>query len=98
MQSQSEKVLGDKDQLLEEFKIMENSERPRGGEAHWIAGAVERIENSLTLAKVVNTAKMIDALRQVLQLEGDFQTLSDLAKYVRRRCVGIVSGALGKRR
>ncbi|XP_075580950.1 E3 ubiquitin-protein ligase rnf213-alpha-like [Pelecanus crispus] len=81
VQSQFEGLLGDKDRLLEEFKIMEDSEGPRGGTPHWIAGAVERIENYLTLSRVVNTAKMIDALRQMLQLEGDFQILSDLTKY-----------------
>ncbi|KAM6107493.1 LOW QUALITY PROTEIN: E3 ubiquitin-protein ligase rnf213-alpha-like, partial [Phoenicopterus ruber ruber] len=81
IQSQFEKLLGEKDQLLEEFKIMEDSEGPRGGEDHWIAGVVERIENYLTLSKVVNTAKMIDGLRQMLQLERDFQILSDLTKY-----------------
>ncbi|XP_072704248.1 E3 ubiquitin-protein ligase rnf213-alpha-like isoform X2 [Ciconia boyciana] len=81
VQSQFEKLLGEKDQLLEEFKIMEDSEGPRGGKSHWITGAVERIENYLTLSKVVNTAKIIDALRQMLQLEGDFQILSDLTKY-----------------
>ncbi|XP_009322559.1 PREDICTED: E3 ubiquitin-protein ligase RNF213-like [Pygoscelis adeliae] len=81
VQSQFEKLLGEKDQLLEEFKIMEDSEGPRGGKACWIAGAVERIENYLTLSKVVNTAKVIDALRQMLRLEGDFQILSDLTKY-----------------
>lgn len=92
VQSQFEKLLGEKDQLLEEFKIMEDSEGPRGGKACWIAGAVERIENYLTLSKVVNTAKVIDALRHMLQLEGDFQILSDLTKYVRRRRVGICVG------
>ncbi|KAM6032909.1 E3 ubiquitin-protein ligase rnf213-alpha-like isoform 2-T2 [Chlamydotis macqueenii] len=81
VQSQFEKLLGETDQLLEEFKIMEDSEGPRGGKAHWIAGVVERVENYLTLSKVVNTAKMIDALRQMLHLEGDFQILSDLTKY-----------------
>ena len=92
VQSQFEKLLGDKDQLLEEFKIMEDSEGPKGGRARWIAGAVERIENYLTLSKVVNPAKMIDALRQMLRLEGDFQILSDLTKYVRRSGVGICVG------
>ncbi|XP_042653147.1 E3 ubiquitin-protein ligase rnf213-alpha-like [Tyto alba] len=81
VQSQFDKLLRKKDQLVEEFKIMEDSEGPRGGIAHWIAGAVERIDNYLTLSKVVHTAKMIDSLRQMLQLEGDFQLVSDLATY-----------------
>ncbi|XP_055559911.1 E3 ubiquitin-protein ligase rnf213-alpha-like isoform X6 [Falco cherrug] len=81
LQSQFEKLLEHRDQLLEEFKIMEDSEGPRHGKAYWITGAVERIENYLTLSKVVNTAKIIDALRQMLRLEGDFQILSDLTKY-----------------
>ncbi|KAM9258624.1 E3 ubiquitin-protein ligase rnf213-alpha-like [Morus bassanus] len=81
MQSQFEKLLEDKDQLLEEFKVMEDSEGSSGGKAHWISGAMERVENYLTLSKVVNTAKVIDALRQMLRLEGDFQILSDLTKY-----------------
>lgn len=92
VKSQFEKLLGDKEQLLEEFKIMEESEGPRGGKANWIGGAVERIENYLTLSKVVNTAKMIDALRQKLGLEGDFEILSDLTKYVRRRRAGTCVG------
>ncbi|KAM6364551.1 LOW QUALITY PROTEIN: E3 ubiquitin-protein ligase rnf213-alpha-like [Pluvialis apricaria] len=81
VQNHFEKLLGEKEQLLEEFKIMEESEGLKGGKAGWIAGAVERIENYLTLSKVVNTAKMIDTLRQMLGLEGDFQILSDLTKY-----------------
>ncbi|XP_009695289.1 PREDICTED: E3 ubiquitin-protein ligase RNF213-like [Cariama cristata] len=84
VQSQFEKLLGEKDRLLDEFEIMEDSEGPRDGKASWIAGAMEKIENYLTLSKVVNTAKMIDALRQKLQLEGDFQILSDLTKYVHK--------------
>lgn len=88
VQSQFESVLGEKHQLLEEFGVMEDSIGARNRGARWIAGAVERIENYLTLSKVVNTAKMIDALRQILRLEGDFQILSDLTKYVRRRRAG----------
>ncbi|KAM6240959.1 E3 ubiquitin-protein ligase rnf213-alpha-like [Porphyrio hochstetteri] len=75
------KLLGEKDQLLKELKIMEGSEGPRVGKDHWIAGAVEKIENYLTLSEVVETAKTIDTLRQMLQLEGDFQILSNLTKY-----------------
>ena len=101
VQKQFEKLLGRKDQLREELQIMENSEGPKGGKAHWIAGVVERIENYLTLSKVVNTAKIIDALRQKLQLEGDFQNLSDLTKYVRRRywwgsCWGLLGNPSGR--
>ncbi|XP_074936539.1 E3 ubiquitin-protein ligase rnf213-alpha-like, partial [Phalacrocorax aristotelis] len=80
-QSHFEKLLGEKDQLMEEFRVMEESEGSSGGKAHWISGAVERVENYLTLSKVVNTAKVIDDLRQMLRLEGDFQILSDLTKY-----------------
>lgn len=83
LQSQFEQLLEYKDQLLEELQIMERCEGPGGGKASWIAGAVERIDNYLTLSKVVNTAKLIDALRRQLCLEGDFQILSDLTKYVR---------------
>ncbi|XP_009867566.1 PREDICTED: E3 ubiquitin-protein ligase RNF213-like, partial [Apaloderma vittatum] len=79
VQSQFERVLGEKKGLQEEFQIMEESEGCLEGD--WMAGVVERIENYLTLSEVVNTAKVIDALRQILQLKGDFQILSDLAKY-----------------
>ncbi|XP_054033335.1 uncharacterized protein LOC128899116 [Dryobates pubescens] len=95
VQSQFEKLLGMKDQLLEEFLVMEESEGQKGGEAAWVTEAVKRIENYLTLSKVVTTAKVIDALRQKLQLEGDFQVLSDLTRYVRRRHLGLWIGPLG---
>ncbi|XP_068024256.1 E3 ubiquitin-protein ligase rnf213-alpha-like [Melanerpes formicivorus] len=81
VQSQFEKLLGKKDQLLKEFMVMEESEGQKGGGAAWVTEAVKRIENYLTLSKVVTTAKVIDALRQKLQLEGDFQVLSDLTRY-----------------
>ncbi|XP_063178349.1 E3 ubiquitin-protein ligase rnf213-alpha-like isoform X3 [Chroicocephalus ridibundus] len=81
VESSFKNLLGKKDQLLEEFKILEDSEGPRNGKAGWMADAVERIENYLTLSKVVNTAKMIDDLQQMLRLEGDFRILSDLTKY-----------------
>lgn len=87
VQSNFENLLGEKLRLQEEFEIIEKSEGPGHGRGQWIAGAAERIENYLTLSKVVNTAKVIDELRQMLQLEGDFQVLSDLTKYVRRGCV-----------
>ncbi|XP_062457519.1 E3 ubiquitin-protein ligase rnf213-alpha-like [Rhea pennata] len=81
VQSQFEALLGETRQLTKEFKIMEATEGKASGEAAWIAMAVEKIENYLTLSKVVNVAKMIDDLRQMLQLNGDFQSLVDLAKY-----------------
>ncbi|XP_063997714.1 E3 ubiquitin-protein ligase RNF213-like, partial [Pogoniulus pusillus] len=81
VKGQFEKLLDKKDQLLDEFTVMEESEGQEGGGAAWITKAVERIETYLTLSKVVTTAKVIDALRQELQLEGDFQVLSDLTGY-----------------
>lgn len=88
VQGQFEKLLDKKDQLLDEFTVMEESEGQEGGGAAWITKAVERIETYLTLSKVVTTAKVIDALRQELQLEGDFQVLSDLTGYVCRTHLG----------
>lgn len=89
VQSHFENLWGEKHRLLEEFEVIEKSEGPGQGSNQWIAGAVEKIESYLTLSKVVNTARVIDALRERLQLNGDFQMLSDLTKYVRRGCVGI---------
>ncbi|XP_062496366.1 E3 ubiquitin-protein ligase RNF213-like isoform X4 [Pezoporus occidentalis] len=81
VKSQFKTMLGQQDQLRKEFEIMEESEGTRPGKAAWIPRAVERIENYLTLSEVVTTAKVIEDLRQMLQLKGDFQVLSDLAKY-----------------
>ncbi|XP_074663829.1 E3 ubiquitin-protein ligase rnf213-alpha-like isoform X2 [Strix aluco] len=81
MQSHFEGLLGEKELLEEELKLMERSEGPGGGRALWITDVVERIKNFLTLSKVVQTAQMINALRQRLELEGDFQILSDLTTY-----------------
>ncbi|XP_026723294.1 E3 ubiquitin-protein ligase rnf213-alpha-like [Athene cunicularia] len=81
VQSHFERLLGEKDLLEKELNLMERSEGRGGGRAHWIPTVVERIENFLTLSRVVQTAQMINALRQQLQLEGDFQILSDLTAY-----------------
>ncbi|XP_074786497.1 E3 ubiquitin-protein ligase rnf213-alpha-like [Athene noctua] len=81
VQSHFERLLGEKDLLVKELNLMERSEGRGGGRAHWIPDVVKRIENFLTLSRVVQTAQMINALRQQLQLEGDFQILSDLTAY-----------------
>ncbi|KAK4830963.1 hypothetical protein QYF61_014422 [Mycteria americana] len=81
VQSYFEKQLANESQLTKEFKIMEMSEGKGNGKAAWIDAAVEKIKNYLTLSTVVNTAKMTDELRNTLELNGNFQILSDLTKY-----------------
>ncbi|XP_074426105.1 E3 ubiquitin-protein ligase rnf213-alpha-like isoform X2 [Larus michahellis] len=80
VQSHFEKQLANESQLKKEFKIMEMSEGKGSGEAAWVDAAMEKIKNYLTLSTVVNTAKMIDELRKTLELNGNFQILSDLTK------------------
>ncbi|XP_074938739.1 E3 ubiquitin-protein ligase rnf213-alpha-like isoform X2 [Phalacrocorax aristotelis] len=81
VQNHFEEQLANESQLTKEFKIMEMSEGRGNGKAAWVDAAVKMIKNYLTLSTVVNTAKMIDELRKMLQLNGNFQILSDLTKY-----------------
>lgn len=84
VQSHFEKQLADESQLTKEFKIMEMSEGKGSGKAACIDAAVEKIKNYLTLSTVVNTARMIDELWKTLDLNGNFQIVNDLTKYVCR--------------
>ena len=84
LQRHFEKQLANESQLIKEFRIMEMSEGKGNGKAAWVDAAVEKIKNYLTLSTVVSTAKMIDELRKTLELNGNFQILSDLTKYVCR--------------
>lgn len=84
VQSHFDKELADESQLKKEFKIMEMSEGERNEKAIWVDAALEKIKNYVTLSTVVNTAKMTDELRKTLDLNGNFQILSDLTKYVCR--------------
>ncbi|XP_074996114.1 E3 ubiquitin-protein ligase rnf213-alpha-like isoform X2 [Calonectris borealis] len=81
VQSHFEKQLANESQLTKEFKIMEMSEGKGNGKTAWVDAAVEKIKNYVTLSTVVNTAKMIDELRKTLELNGNFQILSDLTKH-----------------
>ncbi|EMP27445.1 hypothetical protein UY3_15466 [Chelonia mydas] len=67
--------------LRKEFKIMEKSEGGPGSKSEWAEAAVVKINNYLKLSTVVKTAKMIDELRRILGLSGDFRLLDDLTKY-----------------
>ncbi|KAM7163185.1 E3 ubiquitin-protein ligase rnf213-alpha-like isoform 1-T1 [Macrochelys suwanniensis] len=75
------KLLTDEKLLREEFKIMEKSEGGPGSKSEWAEAAVVKINSYLKLSTVVKTAKMIDELRRILGLGGDFQILDDLTKY-----------------
>ncbi|XP_067411298.1 E3 ubiquitin-protein ligase rnf213-alpha-like isoform X2 [Emydura macquarii macquarii] len=75
------KLLTDEKLLRKEFKIMEGSERESSSKSEWAEVAVIKINNYLKLSTVVKTAKMIDELRRILGLSGDFQLLDDLTKY-----------------
>ncbi|XP_065501150.1 E3 ubiquitin-protein ligase rnf213-alpha-like [Caloenas nicobarica] len=81
VQSHFDKELADESQLKKEFKIMEMSEGEGNEKAAWVDAALEKIKNYVTLSTVVNTAKMIDELRNALDLNGNFQILNDLTKY-----------------
>lgn len=89
VQSHFKKQLADESQLTKEFKIMEMSEGKGNGKAAWVDAAVEKIKTYLTLSTVVNTAKMMDELRKKLELNGNFEILNDLTKYVCRMCMDI---------
>ncbi|XP_043373130.1 E3 ubiquitin-protein ligase rnf213-alpha-like isoform X4 [Dermochelys coriacea] len=75
------KLLIDEQVLRKEFKIMEKSEGGSGSKSEWAEAAVVKINYYLKLSTVVKTAKMIDELRRILGLGGDFQLLDDLTKY-----------------
>ncbi|XP_065450526.1 E3 ubiquitin-protein ligase RNF213-like [Chrysemys picta bellii] len=75
------KLLTDEQELRNEFKIMEKSEGGSGSKSEWAEAAVVKITSYLKLSTVVKTAKMIDELRKILGLRGDFQLLDDLTKY-----------------
>ncbi|TFJ98108.1 proline-rich AKT1 substrate 1 [Platysternon megacephalum] len=75
------KLLTDDQVLREEFKIMEKSEGGPSSKSEWAEAAVVKIKSYLKLSTVVKTAKMIDKLRRILGLGGDFQLLDDLTKY-----------------
>ncbi|KAH1172131.1 hypothetical protein KIL84_007749, partial [Mauremys mutica] len=74
-------LLTDEKVLREEFKIMEKSEGGPSSQSEWAEVAMVKINNYLELSSVVKTAKMIDELRRILGLNGDFQILEDLTKY-----------------
>ncbi|XP_065534706.1 E3 ubiquitin-protein ligase RNF213-like isoform X4 [Lathamus discolor] len=81
VQSHFEMQLADESQLRKEFTIMEMSEEKGDGKAAWVDAAVGKIKNYLTLSTVLNTAQMIDELRKTLDLNGNFQIISDITKY-----------------
>ncbi|KAG6924075.1 ring finger protein 213 [Chelydra serpentina] len=83
-------LLTDEKQLIKEFKIMEKSEGRPGSKSEWAEAAVVKINIYLKLSTVVKTAKMIDELRRILGLSGDFQLLDDLTKYVSRTLINII--------
>ncbi|KAM6093566.1 E3 ubiquitin-protein ligase rnf213-alpha-like [Chlamydotis macqueenii] len=100
VRSHFEKELADESQLIKEFKIMEMSEGEGDRKAAWVDAAVEKIKNYLTLSAVVDTAKLIDELRKTLELDGNFQILSDLTKYdeqeFRNKCLDYMTPDLMK--
>ncbi|XP_074854696.1 E3 ubiquitin-protein ligase rnf213-alpha-like [Carettochelys insculpta] len=74
-------LLTDEHVLRNEFEIMEKSQGDPNTRSEWVKAAVFKINNYLKLSTVVKTAKIIDELRQILGLVGDFQLLDDLTKY-----------------
>ncbi|XP_065259536.1 E3 ubiquitin-protein ligase rnf213-alpha-like [Emys orbicularis] len=82
IERQFENIMLTNEKLLrEEFKIMEKSEGGPSSKSEWAEAAVVKITSYLKLSTVVKTAKMIDELRKILGLSGDFQLLDDLTKY-----------------
>lgn len=77
-------VIKEKVLLKKEFEIMENSMGEAGSKRSWVETAMDKIHNYETLSTVVQTAQMINELRRELGLDGDFQILDDLTRYVCR--------------
>lgn len=77
-------MLMNKKELLKEFEIMESSIGEPGSEPSWVKAAMDKIDIYETLSTVVQPARMINELRRQLGLDGDFQILDDLTRYVCR--------------